>query len=186
MRIAAILFAALTLATPAWAQQVTFTVGPETFTAPLPEGYCVPQGADVARMKSVGAALSAADTPLALVSCGATPDPLDYLIVIVPTDPALQVRTRAEVLSDPAFANPGRASGRGPPAGMGHDDLCGYIGGTRTLGGVDFSIVGCLSVFGTRTAGVYLTTRGDSSGAAIPGLKARARAFVMSVRQVAN
>lgn len=197
--------ALMMVAGPALAQgvgePVRFSVGTVSFAMPVPEGYCVPEGEAIARMQRVSARDSEGVTALALVSCGEHADIGDFMMI--KTSPAFAARpmTLAELMSDPTFANPPRADTASPgkrtmtrangeqveveggARGMGHDDVCGYVGGAMTSMGLTSSTVGCATVRGGRLIGIFFTEQGGDQ-AQLVRLRARARAVAMSIRPV--
>lgn len=76
----ALLFAAAvpTTSSPAKPPQVENPIiGKTSIAAPLPSGFCVPEGNEAVGIAMVNAADTMNDTPMALVSCGSGVKPMD-------------------------------------------------------------------------------------------------------------
>lgn len=199
----------IALAAPAAAQQsgtVSFSVGGVDFTAPMPAGYCAPTGDRIESAQAAAALDKNNVTNLTLDSCGPAADPADYLIVKTPVDLVSTPMRLRDLLRDPGFARPSEpeappeterrmeaaaSAKRGEPvdlsggvAALGHDAVCGYLGGTIAVaatGATDyFSLGGCMTVVGERVLTVFFYARGNDP-AIVTRLRAKARAFALSI-----
>lgn len=184
---------------------LSFGVDTVGYTAPLPAGYCLPAGPQLESAQRAAALDKDNVTLLTLDSCGAHADAADYAIVKAPVALAGTEMRLRDVLRDPAFARP--TPSEAPPeteklmedelsaktgapvdlvggvGGMGHDDVCGYLGGTisaQSGASGTFSLGGCMTVVGGRVLTIFFYGRGGDA-ATIRRLQARARAFALSI-----
>ncbi|MCW3846090.1 hypothetical protein OF829_02495 [Sphingomonas sp. LB-2] len=199
--------AALAVAAPAWAQQggtASFGIGGVNYTAPVPAGYCLPaSAAEVERMRAIAVADRENMTALSVISCGSAANPLSYFVVKTPYQAVELPVTLRDVLDLPDFNAPEKdaqiddqemadvvkretgmdATVRTDIRLMGHDDVCGYMGGTVSVEiGQErrVSLGGCMTVAGKRMVMVIFTAPGDDP-ADIARLKAKARAFALTI-----
>ncbi|MEZ0242099.1 MAG: hypothetical protein ACAH11_01905 [Sphingomonas sp.] len=204
IRAAAVL--AFVVAAPAWAQETaSFSIGSVDYTAPIPTGYCLPVSAeDKRRVEAVAAYDDQNLSVLSLVSCGPNANNLDSFVVKVAKSQVNRPAKLSDLLNGPEFAQSGvlapvddremeRIANR--ETGMdlavessikilGHDDVCGYLGGTVAVSSVDklyVTVAGCMTVVGDRLLMVIFSAPGNNP-ADITRLRRKARDFAVSIR----
>ena len=206
----AVSVAASVVSVPARAQQggtAEFSIGTVNYTVPIPAGYCLPEGARQIELARYGASLDKENvTPLTLYSCGPSASMSDYVLVKTPTALTSTRITLANILQDPQFARAEKPSAQTgvedtlegalaeqtgkdiavstAVAALGHDDVCGLIGGSVTATGdrvIHVSLGGCMTSLGDRAFVVFFYADGNDP-ATVKRLMAKARVFAMSVR----
>jgi hypothetical protein len=206
----AIALAAFGFAGQAAAQGVAarFEIGGVNFVMPVPAGYCLPTADQQPAVDALAASDRDNKTSLTLLSCGPNADEMDYLIIKTPVDVVSLTISRTTLLSSlgPEFDKPmgadfdlgaterdieGRFSeSAGRPVSVaaavsprGHDDVCGYIGGTvksDALEGGVITVASCLTVVSGRVLAINLYARGDDP-ATLRALLKRTRALALTV-----
>ncbi len=206
MRAAAL--AAAVTAMPAWAQgsgaTAAFKIDTVSYAVPIPAGLCLPTSAKDVESANYAASLDKENvTLLTLYPCDG--DRTSYLLVKTPTAFVSAPVTLATIIDDPYFAAP-REPEKLPQVeqtlenavtertgkavevtsavrGMGHDDLCGYIGGTVSANGgaIHVSLGGCMTVVGGRALTIFFYAPGNDP-ATVQQLMAKARKFGTTVK----
>jgi len=208
--LSALAFAASVVAGPALAQEtVSFSIGTVNYTAPMPAGYCMPKGQQVEMARYAASLDKENTTVLTLYACGENASPTDYALVKVPIALASTRITLATVLQDPQFARvekPGALPGvedtlegalsektgqdvqvSSAVAALGHDDVCGLVGGSMSATApnvpnpIYISLGGCMTSVGDRAFMVFFYASGNDP-ATVKRLIAKSRAFAMTVR----
>lgn len=176
----------------------------------VPDGYCLPTGADVDAFQTLAAADRHNVTHLSLTRCGGQPEPaVDYILIKTPRQMVLADIGREELLQavrttfdSPEFSavvaaapdsegeNLSSVLGRrvdlsGDLGPRGLDGLCGYLGGTMQVasGPLTYSISmgGCITAVGRRVVTVsWYGPDRGSEGVAALIVRARQLAAGMS------
>ncbi len=186
VRLTAAAIAALGLVAAAPAGRATFDVGGVKLSLPLPASYCEPSGPMTALAQTVAAADPDNVTDLTLYKCDATPDDLgDYVLIKTPVRvlgmtvdrPTLLAQIGPEFdkgppvdnkkLGDDVASSLDRVSGTKAKVATqmsvrGHDDVCGYVGGSAQLSNssrsVNVAVGGCITAAGGRIVQVFRYT----------------------------
>jgi hypothetical protein len=197
---------ALAVAAPAWAQEtMKFSVGSVSYTAPIPEGYCLPKCAEEKRrVESVAAYDDENLSVISLISCGPNANNLDSFVIKVPRNLVNAPMKLPDLLGNAEFAQTdvlaptdddqmaqvvNRQTGLDATVEteiriLGHDDVCGYLGGTVAVSAGDkvyVTVAGCITVVGDRMLMVIFSGPGNNP-ADVGRLRRKARAFAVSIR----
>ena len=187
----------------------SFRFGGVEFEAPIPDGYCLPQGADIDAAQLLAAADRENVTHLTLYRCGANEGARnDYILVKTPRQALFASLEREQLLAGMAqafesaefestlAAVPDRVAGdvssvvgrevdlTGRIQPLGRDDTCAYMGGTLRVTSAELSYpisVGiCMTVVSGRLVGVNYYGP-DRGSAGVRDLLERAKLFVQSM-----
>jgi hypothetical protein len=202
--------AGLSVAAPAAAADARFQFGGVEFEAPVPSGYCLPEGKSVKAARILAEGDKGSRTHLTLWACSRN-EPSTYILLKTPV-PALDVTaTREEVIASmgSAFDNPemaaALASGKfnadaeksvtealrtrvglsGEIRPLGKDEMCAYLGGiiAVVIGEQSYKIsVGiCVTAISDRV--LTVNWYGPEGGAAgVARLLVKAKGFARSIR----
>lgn len=196
----------------AQAQEVaTFSVGGVDFELPIPPGYCLPAGPNVAVAQKLAAADLLNVTNLTLFACDYPTGHSDYFLVKTPSQvlttsitreqflpamaeqyksPEFLARISPEQVNGPHSRAMSEATGQkveieSSVAPRGVDDVCAYMSGVIAVNTSDAGYrgeaSGCTTAVGTRIIMVYYYRSGYDPENAIRNLP-RARQFALTIR----
>ena len=209
MRFAAALLLVGTTAAGAAGPTASFRFGGVEFEAPIPEGYCLPQGADIDVAQLIAAGDRDNVTHLTLYRCGPHEGVrTDYILLKTPRQALFANLEReqllaamAQVFESPEFestvaAMPDRVAGdlstvvgrdvdlAGRVRPLGRDDTCAYMGGTLQVSVAQvtypISLGLCMTVVSGRLVSVNYYGP-DRGEAGVRDLLARAKLFAQAM-----
>jgi hypothetical protein len=185
-----------------------FRIATVAFHAPVPEGFCLPEGKDAAAAQLVAAADRDNVTHLTVVHCDEKRRWTDYFLIKTPTAALMATMTNAELqqalepilikgLDSDAITKSAseQLSGtlqskidlKGRIEFLGKDDSCLYLGGVLNLkgeadgSGYTLAMAQCITVVEGKALTVYRYGDGEDRKA-VEALMPSARAFAKAIR----